>query len=95
MKFTLLGLALLAGSASAQTYSFTGLSQEDVAIIGQGLDELPRKVTDRNGLYQRLQSQITAIAQAAAKSQADARQAEIDKAIADAVAKAQPENSQP
>ena len=90
-------LALSAAPALAQqTFTLNGLSSEDVLVIGAGLDKLPRETTDRNNLYQRLQAQITQQNQAAAKAQADAQKAAIDKAIADAKAeKPKAEEPQP
>jgi hypothetical protein len=76
--------------AHSQTFTFGGLTTEDVLMIGRGLDKLPREETDRNNLYQRLQQQINAQNQAAIKANADAQKAAIDKAIAEAKAKEAP-----
>lgn len=87
MKYLALAAALLlSGAAAAQqtTFRFENLSTEDILTIGRGLDKLPREETDRNGLYSRLQQQITAQNQARAQANKDA----IDKTIADAVAAA-------
>ena len=79
--------------AQQQTYRFEGLSSADVLTIGRGLDKLPREDTDRDNLYGRLQSQITAQDNAARKSKADAEKAAIDKAVSDAKAKADEETT--
>lgn len=79
---TLVFLLLMTSAAFAQqSYSFTGLSTEDVLTIGQGLDKLPREETDKNSLYQRLQLQITKQNQDAAKAQDDKRKKDIDDAV--------------
>jgi hypothetical protein len=93
---SMVALVLLATSSLAQqapqpTYEITGLSQDDILIIGAALDELPRKTTDRNGLYARMQAQITRQAnELAAKSKADAdkvaAKADADRAAAAATA---------
>ena len=76
-----------ATTASAQqTYSFTGLSTDDLLTIGHGLDKLPREETDKNNLYARLQAQITKQNQDWAKAQAEAKKKELDDAVKAATA---------
>lgn len=79
---TLAFLALTTGAMAQQvTYSFSGLSQEDVLTIGRGLDKLPREDTDRNGLYARLQAQISQQNKQAKDAADAAKKSEIDKAV--------------
>ena len=95
MRHAIAVLLALSSAANAQTFSITGLSTQEILTIGAGLDKLPREVTDQNNLYQRIQAQITQQNQAAAKAKADADKATIDKAVADAIAKAKTEEPQP
>jgi len=102
VRFIALIYAMVAATApayaqqAAPTYNWTGLSADDIQIIGRGLDKLPREDTDRNNLYQRLQSQITTQANAFAKAKADADKAALDKAIEEATkAKDAPKTDQP
>ena len=84
-------------AAMAQTYNFTGLSTDDVLIIGRGLDKLlgtdptDRLYTDRSRLWDRIQAQINqqnnAMAAASLKAKADADKTAIDAAVAEAMAK--------
>jgi hypothetical protein len=88
LRLLLISIAsIVAQEGAAQSFSINGLSTQDIQVIGAGLDKLPREETDRNGLYQRIQSQITTQVQANAKAEADARKAQIDKAVAEAKAK--------
>lgn len=90
-KLLLMPLLLWGHSAVAQTYAITGLSTQDLLVIGAGLDKLPREDGDRNGLYARIQAQITQQATAMAKVRADAEKAALDKAVAEAIEKAKAE----
>ena len=95
MRPLLAALCLCAFATAAhaqQTYSFTGLSTDDLLTIGRGLDKLPREETDRNNLYARLQAQITKQNQDWAKAQAEAKKKELDDAVKAATApKADPQ----
>jgi hypothetical protein len=90
MKLTALFVVLLLPScAMAQSYKFEGLSTEDVLTIGRALDKLPREETDKNGLYGRLQQQITA----QNKAREETNKAAFDEAVAKAAAaKSAPED---
>jgi hypothetical protein len=59
-------LALLALPAFA--YDLKNLTAQDILTIGKGLDKLPREETDANGLYARMQKQLSEQDQAAAKA---------------------------
>lgn len=90
MRFSPLLLMLLAGPAMAQSYSFTPFSEHDLWLLGAGLDQLPPNMT--RDLQQRMQAQISQQAQAFAKSKTDADKAAIDRAVAEALAKAKSED---
>jgi hypothetical protein len=70
-RVSIVGLCfVLASPAFAYDYHLD-LSQHDLKVIGDGLDELPRKQTDENDLYRRLQRAINAQDQAAQKAAQD------------------------
>lgn len=84
MKSAFSALAILAlGCSTCAAYDLKGLSAQDILTIGAGLDELPRKVGDENGLYNRIQHQLS--------EQDAADKAERVKADADARAKVEAE----
>lgn len=90
MRFCLPMLLLLAGSAAAQTYTFTPFSEHDLWLLGAGLDQLPPNMT--RDLQQRMQAQINQQALAFAKAKTDADKAALDQAVAEALAKAKSED---
>lgn len=73
-------IALLLMSAPAYAYDLKNLTAQDIMTIGQGLDELPRRATDANNLYGRIQSQLREQDAAAAKAQEDAVKEKLKKA---------------
>jgi hypothetical protein len=87
-------LVMSAASAFGQeppTYTFSGLTADDVLVIGKGLDKLSREETDKASLYQRLQAQITAQSNAFAQQKAEAEKKALDEAVEKAIAaKGQP-----
>lgn len=95
MRFAIAIMLALSSTASAQTYSITGLSTQDMLVIGAGLDKLPREATDQNNLYRRIQAQIDQQNQIAAKAKVDADKAALDKAVTDAIEKAKVEEPKP
>ena len=82
MKVTFAVLMLLASSPCCNAYTLSNLTPQDILVIGKGLDELPRKETDANNLYGRIQQQLIE-QDKLAKAQANA-EAEKAKAKADA-----------
>lgn len=72
-RLSIVLISLLAVPAHA--YDLKNLSKQDLLTLGAGLDELPRKMGDANGLWGRLQQQIIEQdAKAAADAEAAIRQ---------------------
>lgn len=88
-------LACLLMAAPAQAYDLRNLSADDVRTINRGVDKLPREETDANGLYRRIQEQLTAQEAAANKEaldRAEAQKQAVVKPLQDEIDKLKGEN---
>ena len=84
MKSILLASTLLFVAIPASAYDLKNLSSQDILTIGRALDKLPREETDANGLYRRIQNQLSEQDQAAAKAtkaNEDAQRAKIEDEV--------------